>query len=265
VFSNLEACGVVSGLVAGIASGFLGVSPGGILVPVISMLLPYSQHVVQGMSLLAQAPPTSMAAVSQYSRRNVRERFSSAAVICLGFVAGGPAGAWLARLCSERTLRWMFVGYLLVLMILSSRKKKVSGEGNAGSPQGTGRLSFPVFLVFIVIGIAAGASSGLLGIGGGLAIVALSVGLLHVERREAQILSLTVSAFPLTLPAAFVYMRQGFSVPRDVVVALIAGLALGSWLGGLCANRLPERGLQLGFMGLLGAMALYMTLVAIRT
>jgi hypothetical protein len=37
--------GVAAGIVAGFASGLLVVAPGRILVPGLSMLLPYSQHV----------------------------------------------------------------------------------------------------------------------------------------------------------------------------------------------------------------------------
>lgn len=57
---------LLAGVIAGLASGFLGVSPGGILVPVISLLLPFSQHVVQGISLVVQAPPTSVSALAAY-------------------------------------------------------------------------------------------------------------------------------------------------------------------------------------------------------
>src|ERR1700761_1509697 len=113
--SNFLLRGVTAGMVAGFASGLLGVTSGGILVPVISMVLPYSQHVAQGISLVAQAPPTSIAGLSAYSRRGPVARLSSVLVVSGGFLAGGPVGAFLARLCSERALRWMFVGYLLVL------------------------------------------------------------------------------------------------------------------------------------------------------
>ena len=116
--------GVTAGMVAGFASGLLGVTPGGILVPVISMLLPYSQHVAQGVSLVAQAPPTSIAGLSAYSRRGQVARFSSMLLVSGGFIAGGPVGAFLAKLCSERELRWMFVGYLLILTVLAIRKNR---------------------------------------------------------------------------------------------------------------------------------------------
>ena len=116
-----------------------------------------------------------------------------------------------------------------------------------------------------MIGVVAGLFSGLLGIGGGLAIVALSVVLLHQEQHDAQVMSLAVSAFPLTLPAAWVYVRQGFRLPWLVIGGLITGLAVGSWLGGVCASRLTERRLKQEFVVFLVSMTAYMTLVAARS
>lgn len=253
--------GVTAGMAAGFASGLLGVTPGGILVPVISMLLPYSQHVAQGVSLLAQAPPTSIAGLTAYSRRGQVARFSSMLLVSGGFIAGGPVGAFLAKLCSERELRWMFVGYLLILTVLAIRKNR-SGHRNGSE---TRSCEPPPFGSLFLIGAIAGLFSGLLGIGGGLAIIALSVVLLHQKQHDAQVLSLAVAAFPLTLPAAWVYVRQGFELPWLVVGGLIAGLAIGSWLGGVCAGRLTEERLKQGFVALLVAMTAYMAFVAARS
>jgi uncharacterized membrane protein YfcA len=261
VSSSLTLRGMMAGMIAGFASGLLGVSPGGILVPVISMLLPYSQHVAQGISLVAQAPPTSFAALSPYSRRGQQIQFSSVLFVSAGFVAGGPVGAILAKVCSERGLRWMFVGYLLILTTLAIGKNR-SARTNESETQ---TVDLPSFAPFFLIGIVAGLSSGLLGIGGGLAIIALSVGLLHHKQHSAQVMSLAVSAFPLTLPAAWVYVRQGFSLPWLVVGGLIAGLAVGSWLGGVYASRLTEERLRQGFVVLLIAMTAYMAFVAARS
>ncbi len=253
--------GLTAGVVAGFASGLLGVSPGGILVPVISMLLPYSQHVAQGVSLVAQAPPTSIAGLSAYSRRGRGARFSSVLFVSGGFLAGGPVGAFLAKLCSERELRWMFVGYLLLLTVLAATKDR-SGRTNGSETQPVDQSSFACLFL---IGIVAGLSSGVLGIGGGLVIVALSVVLLHQKQHDAQVLSLAVSALPLTLPAAWVYVRQGFHLPWLVIGGLIAGLAAGSWLGGVCASRLTEERLKQGFVVLLVAMTAYMAFLAARS
>jgi uncharacterized membrane protein YfcA len=155
----------------------------------------------------------------------------------------------------------MFVGYLLILTVLAIRKNR-SGRTNGSE---TPSCEPPSFAPLFLIGTIAGLFSGLLGIGGGLAIIALSVVLLHQKQHDAQVLSLAVSAFPLTLPAAWVYVRQGFALPWLVVGGLIAGLAIGSWLGGVCAARLTEERLKQGFVALLLAMTAYMAFVAARS
>src|SRR5580692_7510488 len=159
MLSFLALRGAIAGVIAGFASGLLGVTPGGILVPVISMLLPYSQHVAQGISLVAQAPPTSIAGLSAYSRRGQQARFSSVLFVSGGFIAGGPVGAFLAKLCSERELRWMFVGYLLILTALAIRKNRPA-RTNGSETESIGQSSF---VSFFLIGTVAGLSSGLLG------------------------------------------------------------------------------------------------------
>jgi uncharacterized membrane protein YfcA len=54
-------------------------------------------------------------------------------------------------------------------------------------------------------------------------------------------------------------------LPWLVIGGLIAGLAVGSWLGGVCASRLTEERLKQGFVVLLVAMTAYMALVAARS
>ncbi|MGD0851720.1 MAG: sulfite exporter TauE/SafE family protein, partial [Bradyrhizobium sp.] len=54
------------GLVGGVTSGLLGVSPGGGLVVFSNLLLGSEQHVAQGISLVAQIPPTSVSGIRRY-------------------------------------------------------------------------------------------------------------------------------------------------------------------------------------------------------
>jgi uncharacterized protein len=236
------------------------VSPGGFLVPVISLLLPLSQHVIQGISLVVQAPPTGLSGLSIYWNRGHQVALRPVLFISLGFVVGGPLGAVLAKMCCARELQWLFVGYLLLLAVLAMLKRSKAEKStlqNEGQPQGS-------FVALIAIGIIAGLSSGLLGIGGGLAITALTVALLHVEQHQAQALGLAITTLPLTLPAAWVYIRQGWRLPWAVTAGLLAGLIAGTRIGALFANRLPERNLKFAFATLLVGLAIYMGATANR-
>jgi uncharacterized protein len=252
---------LLAGIIAGLASGFLGVSPGGILVPVLSLLLPFSQHVVQGISLAVQAPPTSVSSVSAYLRNGHRIAIVPIVIVSGGFVVGGPIGAFTAKMCTERELRWMFVGYLLILIALSALK----GSRTRASASASEHVPPYSFVVLIGIGVIAGISSGMLGIGGGLAVTALCTVLLHKHQHDAQALSLAITSMPLTLPAAWVYVRQGWHLPWQLIGYLLAGLLFGGWVGAMFANRLTERSLKIAFNSLLIAMVVYMTVRAIRS
>ena len=64
--------GFVTGTLGGLFSGFLGVTSGGILVPLLILILGKEQHVAQGISLVAQVVPTSLSGVRNYSRSGHR-------------------------------------------------------------------------------------------------------------------------------------------------------------------------------------------------
>jgi len=246
--------GVLTGIIAGIPSGLLGVSPGGILVPVISLVLGFSQHVAQAVSLVAQAPPTSLTGLSEYGEGGHRPPLLWALVLSCAFIAGSLFGAALTHLLSDNSLRWMFVGYLLLLaVIVAARRSKAHAE--TGPFDATGHL--PSFGL-VTIGTVGGLSSGMLGIGGGLAITALSILLLRQTQRRAQALSLMVTALPLTLPSAWMYIRMGWNIPLSATAGIIAGLIAGTKAGAMAANKLPEHRLRYIFIALILAMALYM-------
>lgn len=250
--------GLLTGVAAGFWAGLLGVSPGGILVPVISLTLGFPQRLAQAVSLVAQAPPTSLSGISSYSKSGHRARLSWVAILACGFIVGGVAGAALTSRFNNHQLRWMFVGYLLILGTVSAmrgtKSKAIAAEGAERREVSWAGLA--------VIGAVGGVSSGLLGIGGGLAITALSAIFLRMGQHQAQALSLMISALPLTLPAAWVYVRQGAQLPWWVIAGTVVGLVVGTKGGAIVANKLPERNLKFVFVALILALAIYMGMTA---
>jgi uncharacterized protein len=245
--------GVGAGAIAGFASGLLGVSPGGILVPAVCMTLGINQHVAQGVSLVAQIAPTGLGGVAEYRRRGQGVPMPWIALLSAGFIAGGACGAVVAGSLSDRVLRWSFVGYLLVLAVLAaSRGRKQSTSMSAGPAAAPRRAAL------VGIGLVAGLSSGVLGIGGGLAVTALSTTMLHFGQHRAQAMSLILTLLPLTIPAAGVYVAQGSSLPWWSISGVVAGLWGATAIGARIANRLPERVLRPTFIVLIMAMAAYM-------
>jgi uncharacterized membrane protein YfcA len=251
--------GLLAGGVGGLASGFLGITSGGIPVPLLVLLLGKDQHVAQGISLVAQVVPTSLSGVHNYSRSGHRVPMRGLIFLALGFAIGGCIGALLAVHVSNRALQWTFVGYLLILLAINVlRPPRPKPEGVTDEPEDA-----PLhWAALAAIGVVAGWSSGFLGIGGGLAITALMAGLLKVSQHRAQALSLAVTALPVTLPAALLYVQQGTDLPWVTIVALIVGLWIGTGIGARFANLVSPARLRVVLMIVIASMAIFMALRA---
>lgn len=98
------------------------------------------------------------------------------------------------------------------------------------------------FLLLFAFGIAVGILAGLLGIGGGIALVPGLMLLFEFSQRQAQGTSLAVMIPPIGLFAAIVYYREGY-VELPVVGWVAGGFVLGAALGALLVVRLPSEGI----------------------
>jgi uncharacterized protein len=251
--------GIVTGLAGGFSSGLLGVSPGGGLVVFSVLLLGAEQHVAQGISLIAQIPPTSLAGIRRYRETGNRSPLRWLILLAIGFLAGGFVGAYAANLASSRVLQWTYVGYLVLLdamLLLRREHKEVERE------------TAPPFrdlnwIALLVVGLFAGLSSGFMGIGGGLATVVGLSTVLRVPQHQAQLVSLVLSLIPTTLPSAFVYWQQGWSTSWAVLAGVIIGLIAGNDVGSRLANRIDQSRLRVTLIAFVSVMAIYMAYKAL--
>lgn len=107
---------IIWGLIAGVASGFLGIGGGIILIPVLGLLFGLSQHQAQGTTLALMVPPIGLlAALKYYYAGNVNVKM--AAYICLGFFFGGYIGATLVHNVPDIILRRVF-GFVMFFVSL---------------------------------------------------------------------------------------------------------------------------------------------------
>ena len=105
---------IMWGLIAGVASGFLGIGGGMILIPVLGLIFGLTQHQAQGTTLALMIPPIGLlAALKYYSAGNVNLKI--AAFICLGFFFGGYIGASLVRYIPDTILRRIF-GFIMLFV-----------------------------------------------------------------------------------------------------------------------------------------------------
>ena len=122
--------GIGVGLIGGVTSGLLGVSPGGGLVVSSNLLLGSEQHVAQGISLFAQIPPTGISGIKRYWDNGSRAPMKWLVLLTIGFIVGGIVGAFAAGGVSSTFLRWIYVFYLIALdtlLIFRPPHQKVEG------------------------------------------------------------------------------------------------------------------------------------------
>jgi uncharacterized membrane protein YfcA len=134
-------------------------------------VLSLPQHVAQGISLVAQVPPTSAGGVLQYRRSGHAVRLRWVVLLSIGFVVGAIGGAVAAGTIPDRPLRWPSSDISCCSVCCRCRALRRDG---AAAP---GRQAVMLGAVTLLcVGIVSGLSSGLLGIGGGLAITAIPGG-----------------------------------------------------------------------------------------
>lgn len=110
------AIGAVIGLGAGVASGYVGVGGGFIMVPLFVSIIGIAMKQASGTSLVAVTILAIPGAIEQAILGNIH--FTIGIVMAIGSIPGAVLGAQLVRFVPERTLRFLFGGFLIVVAII---------------------------------------------------------------------------------------------------------------------------------------------------
>lgn len=105
--------GALIGLGAGVASGYVGVGGGFIMVPLFVSVIGIAMKKASGTSLIAVTILAIPGAIEQALLGNVQ--FSVGIALAIGSIPGAVLGAQLVRFVPERTLRFIFGGFLIVV------------------------------------------------------------------------------------------------------------------------------------------------------
>ena len=98
---------IITGLLAGMLSGLVGVGGGIVMVPMMVFVLGFSQHQAQGTSLaVLVVPVTALAVMNYYQEGYINWKY--AAVIALFFVVGSYFGSKLAVNIDQKMLKKVF-------------------------------------------------------------------------------------------------------------------------------------------------------------
>jgi uncharacterized membrane protein YfcA len=251
---------LLTGALAGLMAGLLGVGGGLVVVPALALLFArqgmppvHIMHLAVGSSL-ASIVPTAIASLLAHHRRG-SVRWDTLRSLLPGIAAGGLAGAWLARQVSSPGLALCFGCFEILVAIQLWLGLRPTAHRGLPGPTG-----------MTVAGGIIGSISALLGIGGGTLTTPFL--LWHgVDIRQAVGTSASVG-LPIALAGAagFAWSGRGIDLGRDwtsgfidwsVVIALALASVPMAPLGAQLAHRLPRPVLQRGF-------ALFLLLVGVK-
>lgn len=221
----------VTGFVAGILAGLLGVGGGIVIVPVLYYVFSYLG--IDEAVRMHLAVGTSLATIIPTSIRSARAHFQRGAVDGQLLRQWGPAmfagavvGAWLATLADFRVLTSVFAGVALVVSLHMAFGRP---EWRLAHAPPTGAPAVPLAAVI-------GTVSAMMGIGGG-----------------------TLSVPVLSLCGFPIHRAVGTAAAFGMIIAIPA--VIGFVIGGIGAPGLPP--LSAGYVNVLGfAIIVPMTIVA---
>ena len=104
-------------------------------------------------------------------------------------------------------------------------------------------MSIQTVLLVVLVGLAAGILSGLVGIGGGIIIVPALAFLLGFSQHQAQGTSLGILLLPAGIFAVINYYKQGY-IDLKVVFILFIGFVIGGYLGSKISLSLSETAIK---------------------
>ena len=108
--------GVAIGLGAGVASGYVGVGGGFIMVPLMLSLIGIEMRQASGTSLIAVMILAIPGVIEQALLGNIN--YTAGIAIVVGSIPGAVIGARLVRVVPELALRFVFGGFLIVAAII---------------------------------------------------------------------------------------------------------------------------------------------------
>lgn len=112
-------------------------------------------------------------------------------------------------------------------------------------------------ILLILIGLCAGAISGLVGIGGGVIIVPILIFFFGFTQHQAQGTTLALLVPPIGFLAAHTYFKEGF-VDIRVALLICIGFFIGGLIGSKFAINMPKEILQKVFATAIIFVGMYM-------
>lgn len=225
------------GTLAGSFGGLVGLGGGVVMIPLMVAVLKINQHEAHGTSLFALVFTGITGAITYGIKGSVD--FVAALILALTAIFTARSGAKFAHSLPEWKLKRAFGGFLIFAALILLIKPYVN---NLYYFKITGIYKI---LVLLAIGIFAGFLSGMMGIGGGTVMVPALVIILNYGQHIAQGTSL-LCMVPAGAVGAYTHRKLG-NVKKELLVGLIAGIIIGTYLGSNVAHLISEKSLRIIF------------------
>jgi uncharacterized protein len=95
-------------------------------------------------------------------------------------------------------------------------------------------------IILLIIGLAAGLLSGMVGIGGGIVVIPMLIGFLGFTQKEAQGTSLGFLLLPIGILAVMNYYKAGYINIKAIAIMTIT-FVIGSYFSSKVAVNLPDQ------------------------
>ena len=250
-FRDSVALPLLFGALSGAIAGLMGVGGGILLVPLLLHVLGHTQHQAQGTSL-AFVIAAAIVAVVPYVR-NDSVPWSLVGVLALGAVPGVIVGSAIAKRTPAGRLRvWFGLAMLVAAARLLIAPPVAAAVVTPWPPMANAALGFGI-----------GTFAGLLGVGGGVFLVPALVLGQGMSQHTAQGVSLALIV-PIGVVGAISYARSGHGEAK-LLPALLAGGAVGGWVGATLAHSLRAPVLTRFFALFLVVVAVHMIVSARRS
>jgi len=228
------------GLLGGVLSGFLGIGGGIVTAPLLLYVpallgqVPLSMHSVSGLTITQSLFSGLLGSMAHGRRGAVDGKLAGnmSVVVFAAALAGGVA----SKFFSHDLLLGLFVVLALTAAVLISLPERADGGGSYTS----GDFSAPGA---VSIAVGTGLLGGLVGQGGSFLLIPAMVIFLKVPLRVAMGSNLVIVFFAFL--AGFIGKAVTGQVPGMLALALLAGIAPGSWVGSQLSGRASTRTIRL--------------------
>lgn len=239
---------LIVGFAAGTFGGLLGIGGSIIMIPAMAFIFHdrpwHNQHLYQGAAMIVNLAVTLPAALRHYRSGVVPKDFVK--VFIPATMAAMVVGVLLSNLFPSQTLRILFAIFLLYTGITTTLK---AIRGDPDHAVGARRVTTARSAS---IGAVTGTTSGLLGIGGGILSVPLTLTVCRLPLRQCIAASAIAMVFSAPLGATLKVATLGaHGVAWTNAVVMAMGLApaalLGGYIGAGLTYRLPLSAVRIAF------------------